>query len=70
MGGGVLHLKSLGTFLVDGSILSNGNTANKAGNGGASGGSIWLEAADFQGALRLALFSRQSSIAFVMRLKS
>src|SRR5258706_12112656 len=41
-GGGSVHLTITGTLALDGAIAANGTAALGQGNGGGSGGSVWL----------------------------
>jgi hypothetical protein len=49
-GGGAIRVTSAGTFTIDGRATANANTFGMTcGSGGASGGSVWLEAETFSG---------------------
>ena len=49
-GGGSIHLTVIGTLALDGAITANGTVALGQGNGGGSGGAIWLNVGKLMGA--------------------
>ncbi|KAI8479533.1 hypothetical protein Bbelb_427230 [Branchiostoma belcheri] len=54
-GGGVLRFEAENHFLLDGELLADGLSATSTGNGGGSGGSIWITTRHLSGRGRVSV---------------
>ena len=49
LGGGIIKIKVLNKFKVDGAVTCSGSSGRVSASGGGSGGSLWIETNIMQG---------------------